>query len=213
MQRIIIYDRHPVSILGFKSTVESFVKHIEIITCRSEVEVFQQMEVGVADMIILGLNEFEPDKTEFVRSLTKISPRAFIILFLPVTTYNYCSDYLALNVKGYFSKSDPIEVFLDMLPTILSGKKFFCSDLVDEIVAHTLAFKQGSSLLKTKLTERENSIARMIADGVKTSEITRLLDLRSPTISILKRKIFLKLGVNNVADLKVKMDRKLSPYS
>ena len=213
MQRIIIYDSHPISLLGFKSTVESFVEHIEIIACRSEVEVFQQMEVGVADMVIIGLNDFEPDKTEFVRSLTKISPRAFIILFLPVTSYNYCSGYLTLNIKGFFSKLDPIEVFLEMIPTILSGRRFICSNLIDEIITHTLTFKRVNSSIKPKLTERENAIANMIADGVRTTEIARILDLRSATISTYKRKIFLKFGVNNASDLKVVMRRKLSPCS
>jgi DNA-binding NarL/FixJ family response regulator len=52
-----------------------------------------------------------------------------------------------------------------------------------------------------KLTPRENQILKLLLQGFKTKEIAIQLNLKSNTISTVKRNIFSKLQVKNIIDI------------
>ena len=53
-----------------------------------------------------------------------------------------------------------------------------------------------------KLTSREMDVANLMQQGKKPSEICRELNLQSSTVATYKMKIFSKLSISNVIELK-----------
>ena len=53
----------------------------------------------------------------------------------------------------------------------------------------------------SSLTERERQIAKLILEGKKTNDIANKLNVKSNTISTLKKKIFAKAGVESSIQL------------
>lgn len=52
-----------------------------------------------------------------------------------------------------------------------------------------------------KLSPREKEVAIHIADGLSTKNIAQALDIKSNTVSTMKNRIFVKLGVDSVVGL------------
>jgi DNA-binding NarL/FixJ family response regulator len=52
-----------------------------------------------------------------------------------------------------------------------------------------------------KLSQREFEVAYLIVSGKRTTDIANQLDLKTNTVSTIKRNIFYKMGVNTSIDL------------
>ncbi len=52
-----------------------------------------------------------------------------------------------------------------------------------------------------KLSPREKEVAMYIVDGEKTSIISKKLGIKSNTVSTIKSRLFMKLGVDSVVGL------------
>lgn len=53
----------------------------------------------------------------------------------------------------------------------------------------------------TKLSAREQEVADLIIDGISTNDISKKLNIKPNTVSTLKKKIFIKLGVDSEVGL------------
>ena len=52
-----------------------------------------------------------------------------------------------------------------------------------------------------KLSAREQEVADLIIDGISTNDISKKLNIKPNTVSTLKKKIFVKLGVDSEVGL------------
>lgn len=52
-----------------------------------------------------------------------------------------------------------------------------------------------------KLSPRESEVVSLIIEGLSTSSIALKLGIKINTVSTIKKRIFLKVGVNTVVDL------------
>lgn len=61
---------------------------------------------------------------------------------------------------------------------------------------------QSSTIVKiSKLSPREQEVADLIIKGISTNDISKKLNIKPNTVSTLKRKIFIKLGVESNVEL------------
>jgi DNA-binding CsgD family transcriptional regulator len=61
---------------------------------------------------------------------------------------------------------------------------------------------QSSTIVKIrKLSPREQEVADLIIKGISTNDISKKLNIKPNTVSTLKRKIFIKLGVESNVEL------------
>lgn len=61
--------------------------------------------------------------------------------------------------------------------------------------------KENTSLLFSKLSSRQSEVALLIIDGFKTSNIASELNIKSNTVSTIKKQIFKKVGVDDSIQL------------
>lgn len=61
---------------------------------------------------------------------------------------------------------------------------------------------QSSTIVKiSKLSHREQEVADLIIKGISTNDISKKLNIKPNTVSTLKKKIFIKLGVESNVEL------------
>lgn len=61
--------------------------------------------------------------------------------------------------------------------------------------------KEKNNLLFSKLTNRQSEIALLLIEGFKTSSIASELNIKSNTVSTIKKQIFKKVGVDDAIQL------------
>lgn len=109
-----------------------------------------------------------------------------IIILTTFARSGYFDRALQAGVSGYLLKDSPIEELAQTIRNVMSGKKIYASELVDE------GYRE-----KNPLTEREKEVLELIADGKNTKEISNELYITTGTVRNYVSVILDKLGVGN----------------
>lgn len=140
-----------------------------------------------------------------VLTARELYPAAEIIVFALTIEYKTVIANLNAGISGYFSGIGELEEFAKCIKEVTEGKKYISQDILWVL----LDFGQTKKAPKIKqpfaLTAHEHRIAEYYCEGKRTKWIAGQLDRKSSTISTIKANIFRKLRVDNVFQLKLKL--------
>ncbi len=201
MKTIGIIDPHPVFCAGFEAACLG-MKSVRVVAGSRPEEMACQAGAGTIDLLVIGISSGLPDVFEdFIEPGIRMFPG------LPVTVCFDCIDErvvlkcLRAGVKGYILKEAPIEELHECLALVLEGKRYM--GLLLEQVLYSLFIRkvEFGPEAPEKLSRREAELAQYLTKGLRTSVIARLMQVKSPTISTMKRKVFRKLQVKNTVEM------------
>jgi DNA-binding NarL/FixJ family response regulator len=114
-------------------------------------------------------------------------------------------DALKSGVTSYVKKDCELAEIIDAVKETAQGKQFFCGQILETIQKANIDISE----LNTEefncgpitLSERENEIITLIAEGQTNEQIAELLFLSKHTINTHRKNIMAKLGVKNTAGI------------
>ncbi|MFD1172648.1 response regulator [Oceanobacillus picturae] len=109
-----------------------------------------------------------------------------VIILTTFARSGYFQRARSANVSGYLLKDSPSEELADAVRTIMDGRRVYAPELID------MAYREESPL-----TDREEQVIKLIADGKTTKEIAKELYLTTGTVRNYVSVILDKLGVSN----------------
>ncbi|MBM7600819.1 two-component system response regulator DesR [Virgibacillus halotolerans] len=109
-----------------------------------------------------------------------------VIILTTFARSGYFERARKANVSGYLLKDSPSEELANSIRIIMDGRRIYAPELVD------MAYHEG-----TPLTEREEQVIQLIADGKTTKEIAGALFITTGTVRNYVSIIFDKLDVSN----------------
>ncbi|MBU7315356.1 response regulator transcription factor [Paenibacillus oleatilyticus] len=109
-----------------------------------------------------------------------------VIILTTFARYGYFERALKAGVHGYLLKDSPSEELADSIRSVMAGRRIYASELVDEEAGE-----------ENPLTEREQEVLHLIADGKNTKEIASQLYITTGTVRNYISVILDKLGVSN----------------
>ncbi|NOU92472.1 response regulator [Paenibacillus sp. LMG 31456] len=112
--------------------------------------------------------------------------RCKVIILTTFARAGYFDRAIKAGVSAYLLKDSPSEELANTIRSVLSGRRVYASELVDE------AYSDDNPL-----TEREKQVLSLIADGKNTKEIASQLYLTTGTIRNYISVILDKLDVSN----------------
>ncbi len=148
------------------------------------------------DLLLLDINLPKLNGIEVARKLRRDYPDIKIIV---VTMYNQSHVIEAagaLGVEGYLLKDSPSQLLLEAIARVLDGKTFFDPKLQKKSAVQEDAFP--NHLL---LTKREREVVDKLITGQKAEDIANALGIGYETVKSYRKNIYLKLGVNSLAEL------------
>ncbi|MBW7454964.1 response regulator [Paenibacillus sepulcri] len=98
----------------------------------------------------------------------------------------YFERALKADVHGYLLKDSPSEELADSIRSLMTGRRIYASDLVDEGYSE-----------ENPLTLREKEVLALIADGKNTKDIASHMDITTGTVRNYISVILDKLQVTN----------------
>lgn len=191
--KLFIVDDHYMIIEGITSLMQHETE-INIIGYAQNAEscmaFLQRMQ---PDVIFLDINL--PDKSG-IEVCKEIKTRYPLIKIIALSTFNqnsYINNMLDNGANGYLLKNATKIEMITVITTVMAHKQYLSKETAEII-------KENNDKIPI-LTRREKEILKLIAEGLTSASIGKLLFISTTTVDTHRKHILEKLKVNNTANL------------
>jgi DNA-binding NarL/FixJ family response regulator len=167
-------------------------------------ELYEQIKAFEPSIVIL---DFTSDgfTIDVISKIQKLKTDLSFIAITPEQNAQTLVDALRLGVKSYVKKDCELSEIVNAVIETSRGNKFFCGQILEtiqkaEIDVNDLDF-DSFTCEAVVLSERENEIIKLVAEGNTNGKIAELLFLSNHTVNTHRKNIMAKLGVKNTAGI------------
>jgi two-component system, NarL family, nitrate/nitrite response regulator NarL len=158
------------------------------------------------DLVLLDLNMKDMDGIETLRQIKQFAPEARVIMLTVSDNEEDVIAALRAGADGYLLKDMEPEDTLSYLCQAASGKLVISARLT-ELLAHALR-NEGNhpgDAVQAGLTDREQQILQLIAQGLSNKMIARKLDISEGTVKVHVKHLLKKLNLRSRVEAAVWM--------
>ena len=206
--RVVLVDDHQIVRAGLKAVL-STAKDITVVgEGSSGKDAMVLAERFDPHVIVMDLSMPEMDGLTALRELQKLDAArsaAYARRVLVLTMHTEDEHLIAMleaGAGGYLLKSVAERELVDAVRTVAAGE-VYVQPTAARALARGLTKKEGASEDRArfdKLTDREQSVLRMIAEGFTAPEIGEKLSISPKTVDTYKQRIGDKLGLAHRTD-------------
>lgn len=201
--RVLIVEDHNLLRMGLISMIAG-MRNYEVVGEASQgKEAIHQALTLLPDLILMDLSMPGMNGFDATIQIKRRLPNVRIIVLTIYQTDEFVREALLVGADGYVLKGASYEEFVFALDTVASGKKFICNDVSMQL-AQTFLHPASAPPEKTaweKLTERERSILKLIAEGYTNRAAGQFLCISSKTVEKHRASLMHKLELRNAAEL------------
>lgn len=198
--RILIADDHPLYRDALELVVNDVYPSATIISCASQSEVLDAVQGDDSfDLILLDLKL--PDAKNFscltlVRDRTSVTP---IVIVSGVEESTTMREAIELGATGYLPKSSSRATMQNALQLVMAGGVFMPASAVSSswFRSATPQHRRKSETGHSSLTERQQTVLGIMAQGKSNKAIANELSITEITVKAHVSAILRKLGVSN----------------
>jgi len=152
----------------------------------------KKYEICIVDLRLPRMDGFT-----LIRQIRNVNPDAKIIINTMCEELWDAKRILELDVDGIVIKTSSLLHLKEAIDAVLEGKKYHCPKF------RQLAKQQESGAF-FNLSQREIEVINAIAEGMTTEEISQRYALSENTVESVRKRLLLKTGVRNMAELVAK---------
>ncbi len=191
--RILVADDHPVVRDGLIAILGTQPDFEVIGRAGNGLEVIELAETLQPDVILLDLEMPEMDGVAALRRLRAAWPQIRVIVFTAFDTDERIVGAVQAGVQGYLLKGAPREEIFNAVRVVFAG-----GSLLQPVVASRLLRQvQPENPPAEPLTPREQTVLRLLAQGLQNKEIAAELVITERTVKFYVSAILGKLGAGN----------------
>ncbi|HFQ94272.1 MAG TPA: response regulator transcription factor [Anaerolineae bacterium] len=147
------------------------------------------------DILLLSANAVKSPLTEALAKLQKVCPHTKILV-LVTDCCNICMNALtAAGAIGCILKDETPEAIVLTIRNAMQGVTSLSQPVIDELIRQ-MAVSSGVKTAHVNLTEREQTIITLLANGLANKNIAHQLDISTRTVEFHVSNILDKLGVS-----------------
>lgn len=195
---ILIADDHVIIRRGIKFILENNFGRANYIEVANLAGIKEKLEKhpDISHML-LDMQLTDGNLLEILPEIKKQYPNIPIMVFSMVNEEIYGKRLLKNGVDYFISKQLPEEEIIKALNAFFSGKK---QTPTNSVWANES--ERSSENPITQLSERELIVMEHLLKGDSVKTIASMLELKTSTVATYKARIFEKLDINNLIDLK-----------
>lgn len=150
-------------------------------------------DVAVVDLALPDMSGLE-----LIRELNDLYPKMDVVVFTIHADDAYVDEAFGAGARGYIVKDAPSSELIEGLRTVRRGDRYLSSTL-DRSPLHD--GEDGEAVPHSSfslLTPREKQVLALIADGLKSTQISERLGIGKRTVDAHRSHITQKLGLKTV---------------
>ncbi|CEJ68926.1 Oxygen regulatory protein NreC [Chryseobacterium oranimense G311] len=194
-KKILIADDHSVVRLGTSVILQDALENVSIDFAINYPELKKKLRTEKFDLLILDIEMEGSIYKLMIKELKEIQEDLLIMIFSS-SMENVAVEYIMEGAEGYVSKLSNDETLAKAVKYILENGHYYPPALVKQL---TLQPDKNDPV--KKLSKREFEVFRLLGEGNGNLEIANELKIQAGTMSTYKKRIYSKLGINNLIDL------------
>jgi two-component system, NarL family, response regulator LiaR len=148
------------------------------------------------DLVLMDLKMPVMNGVEAIRQIKTKYPEVKILVLTTYDDDEWVFDAIQAGASGYLLKDTPRDEVLKAIRGTVSGKTYVDPSVAGKILHQASSRQtQPSTLVTSKLTDRETEVLRLIARGLSNTDIAGRLFLSEGTVRNHVSSILSKLGV------------------
>ncbi len=199
MLRILIADDHAVVRKGLMQILTDAFNEIYIEEVADAEQMIHSVMNSKWDIVISDIHMPGRSGLDALKQIRHVYPNLPILILSLHPEDHYAIRVLKAGASGYLCKDSATDELVTAVQRILSGKKYFSSDVVEKLIKTMGA--DESKLAYEYLSNREFDVMGHLAAGKSVSEIAEMLSLSVATISTYRSRILAKTGLKSNSDL------------
>lgn len=205
---VLVADDHPIFVEGLQAVLSNpggkFSYTIKGVA-RTGTQVTQMLHENEADLLLLDLNLPETDSLKILPTVKKGSINTRVLVMTMYDDPRLVKAAFKAGADGYMLKSGTKDELFHAIEEVIQGHTYVGHGLV---LADN-RFANGSDGVspdkrfsrKYGLTRREMEVMRYIGQALNNKDIAEKLFISDQTVSVHRKNIMRKLGVNNTASM------------
>lgn len=200
MTSILIIDDHEVVRKGLKILIGDFYPHAVLKEAHDEASALKQLKAQSFDLVFMDVQMPESNSFGLLTYIKTHHSHSRVLVFSMGSETLYGKRFLKAGADGYLSKEATWSDIRKAMETVAQGKKYISESLAQVLVAELSDTENPNPF--SLLSPREFEIADLMLKGLTISEIARSVNLQVSTVGTYKYRIFEKLQITNLLQLK-----------
>lgn len=199
MPKILIVDDHSITRLGITLILKEMFDNALIVEAFDESSAIHQLKRQAFDLMIFDLNMPGSDSAHLLSVSKELHPKMRTLVFSMHSEKTYAKHYFSRGADGFLNKEADNATIKKAIETVLAGHQY-----IPESLRATLSpgAKDLANSPTAKLSYREIEVLRRLLRGQSLTEIGSEMRLHVSTVSTYKTRIFQKLGVTSLLEIK-----------
>jgi len=185
---------------GLRSMLNDYYSQLRCWEARNEEETLQVLRHNRIDLLIMDLQIPDTDVIGLMEMVTIKYPRTIILVFSMLPEKIYARRVFKAGAYGFLPKDSTQEEMRKAFDLVLNEKKYFSPAMSDQLAADVKNNAAGNPF--DRLSHREFLIVNLLLNGNTITYISKLLNIKPSTVGTYKTRIFEKLKVSSVFELK-----------
>lgn len=195
---ILLADDHVIIRRGMKVLMDNFFRREQILEADTTQQILTILKENPITHMILDMQLQDANVIEILPQVKALYPSTPILIYTMSSEDIFGGRMLQLGATGFLSKQSDEQEVVKALDLFFQGRPYISNHL-QEVMNHS---KQTHSNPLLSLSERELSVLNRLLKGETVKEISNQLDLKATTVATYKARIFEKLSVSNIIDLR-----------
>lgn len=201
---IILADSNDLVRVGMRTILSTQTAFKIVGEARNKEELIQIVKNFGAAVILIDYTSPGFD-IDVIPKILAFQPAAKFLAITPDQSAQTLVNALRSGVKSYVKKDCELSEIISAVEETGKGNKFFCGQILETIQRASIDVNdidfESFSCEAVIVSERENEIIVLIAEGMTNAQIAEYLFLSNHTINTHRKNIMAKLGVKNTAGI------------
>lgn len=198
-RKILVADDHVIIRRGIRGILYNHFNRDELVEASSLAEIRKCIADHSITHLILDLQLHDGNLIELLPEIRATLPQVPIMIFSMANEEVYGKKMMEFEVAVFLSKNATEEEIVRALDLFFQGKTYYCDHL-----KWSVQHKDTNPL--EQLSTRELCVLSRLLKGEPVKLIAESLALKPTTVATYKARIFDKMEVDNVFDLKAKAE-------
>jgi DNA-binding NarL/FixJ family response regulator len=201
--KVLIADDHAIVREGLRQLLNGQTDMVVAGEAEDGRQALEKVKSLHPDVILLDIAMPHLSGLEVISLIREAAPETQVVVLSMHSKETYVQQVLSSGALGYVLKASPSTDILEAIRMAHRDEYFLSSRLKAEVIGKYLKTKRSSPALRgyDLLTEREQQVFRLVAQGHSTSQIADILCVSPKTVEKHRTSLMNKLGVHDRLEL------------